>query len=180
MLNNEHQYLYLDALTSPISRNDFGISHYCACRITRPIGYVWVIMLILSSQCCPNQAYLPQSLTIGRDAALAHILQLRDMQFSVDCLSSCNLYNVQRFFYTSCYFIILKQRYVYLLEKGILKNYNHNTCTTIYILCNLTNFLWCNAHTYIIPPTIYVYMHMYHIPVYGSQMKSLFLFVNNF
>lgn len=77
MLNNEHQYLYLDTLTSPISCcNDFGISRYCACRINRPIGYVWVIMLILSSQCCPNQAYLPQSLTIGRDAALAHILRI--------------------------------------------------------------------------------------------------------
>lgn len=179
MLNNEHQYLYLDTLTSPISCcNDFGISRYCACRINRPIGYVWVIMLILSSQCCPNQAYLPQSLTIGRDAVLAHILRIERHAVLCGLFIFLYLYNVQRFFYISCYFIILKQRYVYLLEKGILKNYNHNTCTTIYILCNLTNFLWCNAHTYIIPPTIY--MHMYQIPVYGSQMKSLFLFVNNF
>lgn len=136
MLNNEHQYLYLDALTSPISRcNDFGISHYCACRITRPIGYVWVIMLILSSQCCLNQAYLPQSLTIGRDAALAHILRIERHAVLCGLFIFLYLYNViQRIFYTC---IILKQRLyvlVYMFKKGMWKkNYSYNTTTYIHI-----------------------------------------------
>lgn len=147
MLNNEHQFLYLDALTSPISHcNDFGISHYCTCRINRPIGYVWVIMLILSSQCCPNQAYLPQAwLYCQRCSSSSHF---------VNWETCSSLWIVYLHVIIQCTKIFL---YLYYIEAKICvsfwkRNVKKTTFVILqhiytYTLCNLTKCLWCNAHT---------------------------------
>lgn len=162
MLNNEHQYLYLDALTSPVSHcNDLGISHYCTCRINRPIGYVWVIMLILSSQCCPNQAYLPKSLTIvQRCSSSSHFVNWETCSSLWIVYLPVIIQCTKIFLYFMLLYNIEAKICISFWKRNVKKktNYNYNTTTYRHIPCVISqNFLWCNAHTYIIPPTIYMY-----------------------